>query len=467
MRVRNTEARLQPSAGRHSIPPIVIAAWLAGLLLLLLAPPVPIWLIIMAVVVSSACGILVISQKRVSLSSPVTITGVVIGLAYVIRPLLLVGDNGVTSYARLLNRSHLQESGLFISVFVVSIALGASLARAKTAGQPVTDTEPDLLPLTSRARSPVLIGGLSLAGSVFMLVLSLSATDISIGSAFAQPAAFRAVANEDGRYYFSGLAIALAWVPFWLCLVLWPPARSGKATVLCTTFAVGSLLTFPFGQRSYYLMPILGLMALAEHRRGPVRLGKILALTAALVLAMGAYSTYRAVNSGSTEQAEYSLLGAVADFSGRFDTFDFFAQTHQTFPGPYLHGRSLVHLALQPMPRSLYPEKPSQTSAFLIAQQQPELGRTFTPEYGLVTELFINGGFLALPFGAMVFGWVLVRGWERLERRLDDFRSALIILPFVSFPAQWLLSGINSFTTVSFILFLSVYAVVARAAVRS
>jgi hypothetical protein len=40
-----------------------------------------------------------------------------------------------------------------------------------------------------------------------------------------------------------------------------------------------------------------------------------------------------------------------------------------------------------------------------------------------------------------------------------------MILPFITFPAQWLLAGINSFTTVSLVMFAGVYAIVARLAV--
>jgi hypothetical protein len=115
----------------------------------------------------------------------------------------------------------------------------------------------------------------------------------------------------------------------------------------------------------------------------------------------------------------------------------------------------------------MYPGKPSQTSSYLIGLQQPEVGRTFAPEYGLISELWINGGAVLLVLGAVAFGWWLISADRWTLLAVSSPRRALLTLPFVSIPAQWVLAGFNSFATIYLCLFGSIYFAVALLVTRT
>ncbi|ROR92535.1 hypothetical protein EDD33_3426 [Nocardioides aurantiacus] len=348
-------------------------------------------------------------------------------------------------------------AGLFCATLATGVVVGMSTRNRETPGGSLSPNP--------RLRAP--LGVALVAGSLAVVGLLLSAqiAGVTMRFAYTQPTLFRSLVNDGGQFYVTGVSIALAWLPFWLALVLIPRDQSWRVPCIALTFIFGAVLIFPYGQRSYYAAPLLAMIAWRERNVGAIKLRAIVPLTVLVILGAGAYATFRVENTTVGDSAQVSARQSVTDFSGRFDSFDFFAQTYQTYDGR-LWGRTLLDLATQPVPRSLFPDKPSQTSAYLITLQQPETDRTFTPEYGIVTELWINAGTGGVILGGLFFGWLVGRMSVLAERSMVNPRRALMVLPFLTFPAQWLLGGINSFTTIVLILFGTIYVGIARFVVR-
>jgi hypothetical protein len=114
--------------------------------------------------------------------------------------------------------------------------------------------------------------------------------------------------------------------------------------------------------------------------------------------------------------------------------FDAFAQVVNTVQYVQEHGITYGYQALGPLvfwiPRDLWPQKPVDTG-ILIAESR---GHAFTNlSAPLWAELFINGGWLLLVAGMVVFG-MLVRRWDnRLVQRMRTYPTPGVlscILPF-------------------------------------
>jgi len=417
-------------------------------------------------ITAALCLVLIATQSSGRLASPLTLCCIVIGLSYVLRPVVLAERTATESLATLFDRNDLSEPAMIATGFCVAFTLGVLYPRV--ANSRTSDNLP-VQALTHTVRVNPIAGVVAASMALLFLLYTFRITGFTLAGAFSDPALFRAAANKGGLFYLSGVTVALSWVPYWGLLVTNARARHLVTPMLVVSLLFGMVVTFPFGQRTYFMAPILGLIAVYELTRRTIKAKAILPLALGGIAAFGAYTTFRANQGASVSAANvYSLNSATEDFSGRFDAFDFWAQTYQTFGGEWLFGRSLYDLALQPIPRIWFPLKPSQTSAYLVSSQQPDVGRSFTPEYGLVTELYINGALFAVLVGAVLVGWAFVRFDSALTPIIVATPTkAFLMLPFISFPAQWLLGGINSFTTVSFVLFFLVLLPFSRWSFRS
>jgi hypothetical protein len=234
-------------------------------------------------------------------------------------------------------------------------------------------------------------------------------------------------------------------------------------------FLVSALLMLPYGTRSFILIPILSTLWILHvswlQRRLDILRLSIVAMV--LFLFVGAYGVYRDasalgqrtgkpidLSSLVTALGNVGMVGIADQAMGRFDAFDFWVMSMESFPSTstYLLGRSLVDFVVQPIPRTVYPDKPYKTPAFLTQLLMPGTRITFTPEYGLVTELFVNFWIPGVIFGAACFG-VLMRVLEAYVNRHDQNPSLeLLYAHNVMLPWGWMISGFNSDATVGLLM---------------
>ncbi|MFL5442835.1 MAG: hypothetical protein ACJ79W_27070 [Myxococcales bacterium] len=99
----------------------------------------------------------------------------------------------------------------------------------------------------------------------------------------------------------------------------------------------------------------------------------------------------------------------------------------------YLPFVGVASVLLGPIPRSLWPTKPAGLSLPLtlarIGEEGVETGTSFSP--GLVGELWMNGGWLAIWLGAILLGlflWGLLSVLLRLQRRGWPIAGAVAVL---------------------------------------
>jgi oligosaccharide repeat unit polymerase len=90
-------------------------------------------------------------------------------------------------------------------------------------------------------------------------------------------------------------------------------------------------------------------------------------------------------------------------------------------PVPYEMGRSYLAELCAPVPRFLWPGKPSMDSGILLARVRGEIdkrtGETYlTRSPGILGEMYLNFGLPGLILLSAIGGW-LVRGWDRIGLR--------------------------------------------------
>jgi hypothetical protein len=305
------------------------------------------------------------------------------------------------------------------------------------------------------------------AFTALLYLLMLRNSQMTLREAFTYPINFRSATTVGGLYYVSGCALWCLWSLLWLPLVamIGRPLSSIRVAILVALFGFAALFTFPYGSRGALLIPVIGVAWVVENTvlHKPLNILKLAPIVGALVIATGLLGVTRVVASTGPvtsgrvfEALQSGGLTSLLDHSmARFDTFDFLAMVVNKYIASgqhFLAGRSFFDLLIQPVPRSLYPDKPSQTSAFLTGIFYPELGRIWTPEYGMIAELYINFWVFGVIIGAVLFG-ILIRA---LDDYLQRHRHSPAILfwyaPLVTIPMSWTMSGFNSFASVVFVL---------------
>ena len=310
-----------------------------------------------------------------------------------------------------------------------------------------------------------LVQAILAALSVGLYFILLRLAGMSLAAAFLQPTDFRAVTSAEGLFYISGLLLWSMWAIFFLEMIRRAPDGFTPLGLLTLAALAGVFVVFtlPFGARGFVLGPLIGIlwvMDMAVLRRR-LSLAVVTPICFVVAVFVGGYGVYRDFNAGfsSDRYLDEAITNAFGidlldRFAARFDNFDFLVWTIDEFPTKrqgYLWGRSATDFLLQPIPRSVMPGKPSQTSAFLMDVLKPTYDRTITPEFGLISELYINAWIPGVMLGAFAWG-IAMRALDeylmsqRHNRSVVFWYSSIALLPM-----GWLLAGLNSFGSVLFI----------------
>jgi hypothetical protein len=414
----------------------------------------------------------ILLKKHVYLLSTYNIIIFAIFASYFVRPLYLVRDKSVLSFAPGIERVDLVIPLLLASLFCFCFSVGHFSSKVLASTISNTFAFPYSCVIRKPRFLPALIILFIFACACYLIMLRMAGS--SFVSAIADPFAFRISSSSGGSFYVSAFALWSLWSIFYVLYIRFlgiPGAQrsdnlSYKRIVLAIVFAIIFTLSIPFGSRGYLLVPILSILWMQDNSRSPsvkpINAFVLIPVAILMISFSGFFGVYRqaGISDLSLSQVaavidKISLDDLVEQFAVRFDSFDFFASivdrcTHNDCD--YLYGRSLADFLVQPIPRSLMPDKVYKTSALLTQTYFPSLPHTFTPEYGLITELFINIGALGVAMGGVVLG-VFTRVVDLVvSSNSSNVSFMLFCLPIILTPLGFFLAGFNSDTSIMFIM---------------
>lgn len=179
---------------------------------------------------------------------------------------------------------------------------------------------------------------------------------------------------------------------------------------------------YVFGTVALAVAATFGLFATAKLFRGIAILWVVVLIVAFPLADAFRYSSTAEFKSGSVVESLTS------------PDFDAFAQINNTLLYVENHGITngdqAAGVLLFWVPRRFWPEKPSDTGILLSESRRYDFGNLSAPIW---SELFINGGWLALVVGMIGLGWLVRSRDNGIERSLQNARAPGIIdcvLPF-------------------------------------
>lgn len=207
--------------------------------------------------------------------------------------------------------------------------------------------------------------------------------------------------------------------PFAVILLLRRQSNLGQR-ILCAVIAVWPLLrAYGSGTRSTMIASLLPVLAILYYRSRPrVQRGMILAVLAMSPLIY----LFMAAIIGSRESGGLSWEAArKVDYVGS-EMFQELAFIIQIVPDTvdYQWGYSYYVQLVNPIPRFLWPGKPTLDTGILMAQIKgavdPTSGEVYlTNSPGLIGEMYLNFGLLGILVLSAFGGW-LARGWDRIPQ---------------------------------------------------
>jgi oligosaccharide repeat unit polymerase len=208
--------------------------------------------------------------------------------------------------------------------------------------------------------------------------------------------------------------------PFAVILLL-DRHSSGSQRGVCIIVAVWPLLrAFGSGTRSAFLMAILPVLAILYFRSSPrtQRRTMIVGLCATPLLYGLMAAIVASRNSGGFSWEARNKATYVGN-----EMFQELLYTTSKVPEsvPYQMGESYLVQLCAPIPRFLWPGKPSLDTGILMAELHGEVDRRSGQAYltrspGILGEMYLNFGLPGLILLNMFGGW-LVRGWDRIPQR--------------------------------------------------
>jgi oligosaccharide repeat unit polymerase len=369
---------------------------------------------------------------------------------------MLLGVAGQTVYVTYGDPSNLPTllSGLRTDVLtpgllVVSIAV-AALAVGYAAGRPNQVPKPGRL-----LQRGVLLG---FAGPsprrTFWAVLVLCAIAIVAFAVYAPKVGLNTPADiltsrkriaevEGGKTVFgyyrfgmslAGLAFILAVYTMVRQRVSWYSGLGAVALASLTLTVAYSTVTSSRSEL-FATLATAAFMTIAMRGREP-RPGKIAAVVVAAMLGVTFLGGLRAVNQGqastlsSTTEADALVKNAVGSRSWMDIGPNSVVVQRVPDAYPYQYGKTLVSILWAPVPKTVWPEKPPVRLGPVIgpAVFGFDVNRRTGDPPGLVGELWLNGGLIAVVIGMIIFG-VLVRRVERWHH-LASATQGLAAIPY-------------------------------------
>lgn len=188
-----------------------------------------------------------------------------------------------------------------------------------------------------------------------------------------------------------------------------------------------SVFLLASGQRARFVVPAIACgLVWIKTTRSRVGGGRIIAVMAiaALLLVSILVGAARDVTSGAAVAGgrKGSTIDSFLRGSDLFTPLAGLAVT-VTPSRAFLDGRSYLELAIFPLPRALWEDKPTGEIAALTATFDPYGSGLAFPEFG---ELYANFGHTGVTLGMIAFGWLLEVLWLRFSRT-EDLKSSVAL----------------------------------------
>jgi oligosaccharide repeat unit polymerase len=208
--------------------------------------------------------------------------------------------------------------------------------------------------------------------------------------------------------------------PFAVILLL-DRRSSAIQRILCGIVAVWPILRgFGIGTRSSFLMAVLPILAILYFRSRPgVQRRMIILGLCATPLLYGLMAAI--VESRNSGEFSWAAREKVAYVGNEMFQELLYITSKVPDPLPYQMGQSYIVALCAPIPRFLWPGKPSLDSGILIVESRGEVDKrtgqaSYTRSPGILGEMYLNFGLPGLFLLNALGGW-LVRGWDRIGPR--------------------------------------------------
>jgi oligosaccharide repeat unit polymerase len=208
--------------------------------------------------------------------------------------------------------------------------------------------------------------------------------------------------------------------PFAVILLLNPRSTAFQRLVCAIVPAWTLLRAFGGGTRSALLMAILPVAAVLYFRSSPAVQRRI--IVAGLCATPLVYALMAAiVGSRNTGEFSWESRQKVTYVGNEMFQELLYITSKVPDPVPYQMGQSYLVQLCAPIPRFLWPDKPSLDTGILMAELRGEVDKRsgqafYTRSPGLLGEMYLNFGLPGLVLLNLLGGW-LVRGWDRIGVR--------------------------------------------------
>lgn len=256
--------------------------------------------------------------------------------------------------------------------------------------------------------------------------------------------------SSAGSFYFSLILAFLSNLVFLIALII-DYLNADRTKYRIWFLIIIILLSLPLGSRGTIVFDILEYLILNYLVFKKFSLIKITLIGIAGIVFIGWYGKIR--NGGETTSSSMNMLRFV--FS-RFDAIDNYISIYPYINGQRSYGSSFSSIILQPVPRSIYRDKPLLFNTFLTQRYYPQAySDNVTFDFSVFPEALYNFGQIGLILLGIYLGIVfkfINDFFSRAYQSNDPCFCAIIYSQLYLYPIFVLISGwIDSGTTIAIV----------------
>jgi len=243
-----------------------------------------------------------------------------------------------------------------------------------------------------------------------------------------------------------------------------------KRSLLWVTVSVALILIMSLGGRSrvlMFLVVILFIFKLTGRHISAIKWGVILVVGVVFLFLAGRIRTlgyggdeifdYEAITEVVNVETEMSQYQIITDY-GHFERIGLI---YEYVPSklPFQYGATIVSVALFPLPRSFFPDKPIGSGPLLANAFNPgswdlERGWVSGVTPTIIGELYLNFWWPGVIIGGLILGWIASKAFSAIKRNRTIWAQMIYSLYLVYFVMAGVLGEFYG-TVIAFTIFLS------------
>lgn len=310
----------------------------------------------------------------------------------------------------------------------------------------------------------VLIGAISSIGGIALYFAILRMTGIGDPiSALQNTWVFRRMAYTQGMAYISMLMqylLVMPLVAWWISILMSRrKERLNRLFFWLYTIFVAAIF-FTFAVRGLIVGLIFSMLVCSNYLKRPVSLRTLAVVFVAILLFIGFAGMYRAsAGSGSSffEVAENVRSLPLSDYAGvlvdRLDALPHFMEILDDFPSggaDFNYGSTFLGFILQPVPRSIMPDKPYLSGDVFTQAFHPGDVDWISYDPSLYGELFMSFHWGGIVLGFLLLGLICRIFQEYIALNSRSAGTIAFYSLVFGFPSGILATGFASGLTISF-----------------